>query len=527
MAEQKRGVLVEYRSQGGVDIQLTPDVVRNFLVQGKKELVSSQELMYFMNVCRARKLNPFIKDCYLIKYGSDPAAIVTSVDYFRKNARKAPDCKGWQAGIVILQNGEITCREGSLILENETLVGGWAEALPEGWNKPKRHTINLAGYIKKKRDGTVTRFWESDKQPDMIAKVAESQLLRQLWGEETTGMYSAEEMPSIEDIGKVDGPVQSDIKQRIMDGEKKADPVVDAEYVKDSVGPDPKATKQAEAAARISQGINDRKKAKQYPPAQKAADELPAKDIDPPVTEALTDDQIIATEKAFSMLCKSAKFTDAESYRYLKYLTGLTQMEPVHLMRTIIDDPKANFEQMRKWLDSHPAEPATAKPEPTEPEDEPKNGKKKFALADLPHNEEIWKVENWGKLTKKGFSTFVWKNIETLDGEPDPLIHAVKHKWEKFYDEDFPVAKANGIETETYYDPSANGNGKKNTVATKAPDKENDPREYVKWLKGDFPEAYKGALDYLGFSDVPETLSDEAVDRLIKSTEQLIDMEAE
>jgi len=218
----KGKAVIEYRSQGGVDISLTPETVRNFLVQGRKDLVSAQELMFFMNVCRARKLNPFIKDCYLIKYGSDPAAIVTSVDYFRKNARKAPDCRGWKAGVVVLQDGEITYREGSLKLDNETLVGGWAEAKPEGWNEPKRHTINLAGYIKKTKDGKVTRFWQTEKQPDMIAKVAESQLLRQLWGEETTGMYSAEEMPTVEDI-KSDGPVQSDIKQRILDGKKKQD----------------------------------------------------------------------------------------------------------------------------------------------------------------------------------------------------------------------------------------------------------------------------------------------------------------
>jgi phage recombination protein Bet len=222
MEKPKTKAVIEYRSQGGVDITLTPDAVRNFLVQGRKDMVTAQELMYFMNVCRARKLNPFIKDCYLIKYSSDPAAIVTSVDYFRKNARKAPDCKGWKCGIVIEKDGSIDYREGSLILDNENLVGGWAEAQPEGWNEPKKHTINLTGYIKKTKDGKITRFWQPERQPDMISKVAESQLLRQLWGEETTGMYSVEEMPSVEDV-KAE-TVVSDVKERILGKTKSEKP---------------------------------------------------------------------------------------------------------------------------------------------------------------------------------------------------------------------------------------------------------------------------------------------------------------
>ena len=42
MAEQER-MLVEYRSQGGVDVRLTPKMVTDYLVQGRREFVKIEE----------------------------------------------------------------------------------------------------------------------------------------------------------------------------------------------------------------------------------------------------------------------------------------------------------------------------------------------------------------------------------------------------------------------------------------------------------------------------------------------------
>ena len=60
--------LIKYEDRSGQEITLTFDTIRNYLVTGKKELVTDQELMMFAAICKARGLNPFTKDCYLIKY---------------------------------------------------------------------------------------------------------------------------------------------------------------------------------------------------------------------------------------------------------------------------------------------------------------------------------------------------------------------------------------------------------------------------------------------------------------------------
>ena len=116
--EQKE---ITYTAADGSEIRLTPDMVRKYLVQGHGEMVTIQEMVYFLNVCRSRTLNPFIKDCYLIKYSqNDPAAVVTSIDYFRKRARAQRDCKGWKSGIIVKDSKGVKDTNG-LLQDGEVL----------------------------------------------------------------------------------------------------------------------------------------------------------------------------------------------------------------------------------------------------------------------------------------------------------------------------------------------------------------------------------------------------------------------
>jgi phage recombination protein Bet len=218
--EQKE---VVYTAADGQEIKLTPDMVRKYLVQGKGELVSLQEMIFFLNVCKSRKLNPFIKDCYLIKYSeNDPAAVVTSVDYFRKRARAMPDCKGWRSGIIVKSKDGTVRDTAGLIQDDETLLGGWFEAKPEGWHEPLRLEVNLRGYVKKTKEGRETRFWSAENQPSQIQKVAESQGLRKLWPDEFQGIYSEEEITGDDREKAID--IEPDLIAKFDASIPKADP---------------------------------------------------------------------------------------------------------------------------------------------------------------------------------------------------------------------------------------------------------------------------------------------------------------
>lgn len=188
--------IVQYRSRDGQEIRLSFDTVRKFLVDGRSEYVTDAEIVLYMGQCKARGLNPFKRDCYLLKYTqNDPAATIVSIDYYRSRAKAQPDCAGWRSGIIVRnREGGTEDREGALLLEGEELLGGWFSAKPKGWDVGRTWTVGLKRYIKTTKEGQPTRFWQKDNQPEMIAKVAESQGLRRCWPDEFGKLYIKEEI---------------------------------------------------------------------------------------------------------------------------------------------------------------------------------------------------------------------------------------------------------------------------------------------------------------------------------------------
>jgi len=196
---------IEYVAADNQKITLSTPIVRKYLVRGKPELVTEQEIMFFLAVCKARAMNPYVGDCYLIKFTTEEgAAIVTSIDYFRRRARAQKDCQGWKVGLLVKKPDGTVKETSGLVLDDEELVGAWFEAKPVGWEFPRRLEVNLKGYIKTKKDGGVTKFWSEEKQPTMIAKVAEAQGLRMVWPGEFGKIYSTEEVsPDGSDSGPI------------------------------------------------------------------------------------------------------------------------------------------------------------------------------------------------------------------------------------------------------------------------------------------------------------------------------------
>lgn len=190
--------VVEFQA-GNETVKISPDQVRNYLVSGDKERVSMQEIAMFINLCKYQHLNPWLREAYCIKYGNEPATIVTGKDAFTKRAQRNPKYKGNQAGVVALkEDGTIESRIGSLVLPTEEVVGGWAKVYVEGYSEPIEISVSFEEYAARKRDGTLNAQW-TKKPATMIRKVALVQAIREAFPEDFTGMYSQEEM-GIEDL---------------------------------------------------------------------------------------------------------------------------------------------------------------------------------------------------------------------------------------------------------------------------------------------------------------------------------------
>lgn len=191
-AKNQQPKITEIKTDTG-NIQLSSKVVRNYLVNGGGN-VTDQEVSLFIALCSAQKLNPLIKEAYLIKYGSQPAQMIVSKDVYQKRANKNPDYDGKKAGVVVLNlQGGVDYREGALVIEGETLLGGWCEVYKKNAKVPERVEVSFDEYVGKKKDGSINNQWAT-KPATMIRKVAVAQALREAFTEDFQGLYMAEEM---------------------------------------------------------------------------------------------------------------------------------------------------------------------------------------------------------------------------------------------------------------------------------------------------------------------------------------------
>lgn len=175
-------------------VALSAEVIKKYLVNGNGN-VTDQEVMMFLNLCKYQKLNPFLREAYLIKYGNAPAQIVVGKEAFTRRAENHEQFDGMEAGVVVQnkQTKVIDYRPGTLLLPDESLVGGWAKVYRRGWSHAVDATVSLTEYMQMK-DGKPAASWA--KMPaTMIRKVAVMQALREAFPNEFGGMYGAEEMP--------------------------------------------------------------------------------------------------------------------------------------------------------------------------------------------------------------------------------------------------------------------------------------------------------------------------------------------
>ncbi len=230
MAENKEFGLVEYEANGEM-VKLSPSMIRKYLVSGGGA-VSDQEVMMFLTLCKYQHLNPFLREAYLIKFGSsDPATIVTGKDVFTKRADANPNYKGKKAGIIVLkENGTVEEREGTMVLPNEKLVGGWATVFINN-KEPEYQAVSFEEYAGRKKDGTLNSQW-AKKPATMIRKVAVVQALREAFPDRFQGMYTQEEFAEVSDI-KLD--TEKIVEMEIEENANSVDfpDVIDAEVVEE------------------------------------------------------------------------------------------------------------------------------------------------------------------------------------------------------------------------------------------------------------------------------------------------------
>lgn len=204
----KSGQLVSFQVNGAT-VELSPQIVRDYLVSGDKERVTMQELVMFINLCKFNGLNPWLKEAYCIKYGTEPATVVTGKEAFEKRAENNPQHNGHKAGVITVdENGMVEYQIGSFRRPGTEIIGGWAEVWRKDHKESTRIEVSFDEYAGRKKDGSLNGQW-SKKPGTMIRKVALVQALREAFPATLGGLVDVSEMgmdDSVIDITPVEQP---------------------------------------------------------------------------------------------------------------------------------------------------------------------------------------------------------------------------------------------------------------------------------------------------------------------------------
>ena len=154
---------------------------------------SPAEAYIFNQWCSHVGLDPWRRECYLVKFGDDPATKLVAADVYKKRAEHNPRYQGKKDGVIVLdKDGNLVDRVGAFVLDTDTIVGGWCKVFVKDYVEPVEARVSFKEYCKMK-DGKPAAQWR-DRPATMINKVAMVHALRNAFPNDLGSMYVAEEM---------------------------------------------------------------------------------------------------------------------------------------------------------------------------------------------------------------------------------------------------------------------------------------------------------------------------------------------
>jgi phage recombination protein Bet len=175
------------------EIVLSVKQVENFLCVKTRsgKIACREDIIKFMMLCKAQGLNPWVNDAYLVGYDTNDGPkfqLIPAHQALLKRAELSKEYDGMESGVCVIDaNGNMTERQGDLVLKNETLVGGWARVYRRDRKVPSYDSLKLETF------STGKSRWSIDPA-GQICKCAEASALRKAFPSTLAQMYCREEM---------------------------------------------------------------------------------------------------------------------------------------------------------------------------------------------------------------------------------------------------------------------------------------------------------------------------------------------
>lgn len=169
-------------------IKLSVAIVKNLICSPTKsgKVCSDAQAMKFIMLCKAKGLNPFENDAYLVGFDSKDGpsfSLITAHQAFLKRAETHPEYDGMESGVIVRDvNGVLVDREGDFFFEDDTLLGGWATVHFKTRKHPKKSRLKLSTFHQGRSR------WNIDPA-GMIVKCAEADALRGSFPTMLGGLY--------------------------------------------------------------------------------------------------------------------------------------------------------------------------------------------------------------------------------------------------------------------------------------------------------------------------------------------------
>lgn len=179
-------------------IKLSRNIVRRVVAVPTKSgaLPTDADIDKFILLNRAKELNPFTGDSFLVGYDSKDGpkfSLITAIQALLKRAEANPAFDGMESGIVVRRGDQIIERPGNLVYPGEQLFGGWARL----WRRDRSHAFYDSLLLSAYKPPYQNPQWEKDG-PGMIDKCAQASVLRTAFPSQLSALYIAQEMGLLE-----------------------------------------------------------------------------------------------------------------------------------------------------------------------------------------------------------------------------------------------------------------------------------------------------------------------------------------